>query len=131
MKQERSRTPWYYRYGYLSCTVRYMDGTQTTIQQHREIMEDVLGRELLTEEHVHHKDGNRTNNCPSNLEILTKSEHARQHAFELRGRRPWKHGTKSGYGYHKCRCDKCRAAHAATQRKWAAKRRSSPTGRRH
>lgn len=49
------------------------------IYQHRHVMEQVLGRKLDRKEHVHHKDGDRLNNDPSNLEILSASEHARQH----------------------------------------------------
>ena len=29
-----------------------------------------------------------------------------------RGRHPFKHGTATGYGYHKCRCKVCRKAHS-------------------
>lgn len=32
------------------------------------------------------------------------------------------HGTKSGYSYHKCRCDLCRAASTSAKRSWAQKR---------
>lgn len=45
------------------------------IREHRAIMQDYLGRELLPIELVHHKDGNKRNNDISNLEITTRSEH--------------------------------------------------------
>lgn len=44
--------------------------------QHRVVMEQVLGRTLLRTETVHHKDGNKANNDPSNLE-LWKGNHGR------------------------------------------------------
>ncbi len=44
--------------------------------EHRFVMEQHLGRPLLTEEVVHHIDGNRANNVISNLVILTASEHS-------------------------------------------------------
>ena len=47
------------------------------IYQHRELMSLFLGRPLLTEEHVHHIDGDRANNSLDNLEILSRAEHAR------------------------------------------------------
>lgn len=47
---------------------------------HRHVMEQHLGRELLEEEQVHHKDGNKINNDIKNLEIMTCAEHARLHA---------------------------------------------------
>ena len=57
--------------------------------QHRVVMEEHLGRKLLTSEHVHHKDHDRSNNILSNLEVMTASEHAKHHANErmLRKRR--------------------------------------------
>lgn len=47
---------------------------------HRLIMEQILGRELSSDELVHHIDGNKWNNDPSNLTIVTRREHAQIHA---------------------------------------------------
>lgn len=46
---------------------------------HRIVAEQMLGRPLRRDEIVHHKDGNKQNNNPSNLEVMTQSEHARLH----------------------------------------------------
>ena len=46
---------------------------------HREVMEEHLGRKLERWEEVHHIDENRLNNDISNLEVLSKSEHAKLH----------------------------------------------------
>ncbi len=48
--------------------------------EHRVIGELLAGRRLERWEHVHHKDENKHNNDPSNLEIMTASEHLRHHA---------------------------------------------------
>ena len=45
----------------------------------RQLMEKKLGRKLKRREHVHHKDGNRTNNDLNNLEIVPPSLHFRRH----------------------------------------------------
>lgn len=45
--------------------------------EHRWIMERVLGRRLSIKWDVNHKDGNKCNNHPSNLEYLSASEHRR------------------------------------------------------
>ena len=42
---------------------------------HRLVMETLLGRRLRTDEHVHHVDGDKHNNRPDNLQLLSASEH--------------------------------------------------------
>lgn len=46
---------------------------------HRIVMEQMIGRPLLTSEIVHHEDGNKQNNSPSNLSITTNAAHSREH----------------------------------------------------
>jgi len=50
--------------------------------EHRKIMRLKLGRPLESDEVVHHKDGNPLNNKPSNLQVMTRSEHTRLHIRE-------------------------------------------------
>lgn len=53
--------------------------------EHRVLMERMLGRSLMPGEVVHHKDGNKLNNDPSNLELLpSQAEHCRGHATKNR-----------------------------------------------
>lgn len=49
------------------------------VLMHRIVVENRLGRLLLPEEVVHHKDHNRKNNSPDNLEVMTNAEHVRMH----------------------------------------------------
>lgn len=47
--------------------------------EHRVVMERFLGRKLTPDEHVHHIDGDTLNNSPSNLQIVSASEHLKIH----------------------------------------------------
>lgn len=52
--------------------------------EHRCVAEAILGRKLQSGEIVHHRDGNKRNNCPENIVVFpSQSAHAKHHA-ELR-----------------------------------------------
>lgn len=70
---------------------------------YRQLMEEILGRKLLRNEVVHHKDEDPTNNDPDNLEVMTRSEHIRLHNY-LSPRRNHKRDS-SGRFTHKNRED--------------------------
>jgi hypothetical protein len=57
-------------------------------QEHRLVMEQQIGRVLRSDEHVHHRrPGEKWNNDPSNLEILSPSEHQRVTSAETKAKR--------------------------------------------
>jgi hypothetical protein len=53
-------------------------------RKHRFLMSQYLGRPLLRQEHVHHKNSNKQDNRKSNLELLTDKSHPRLHREEFR-----------------------------------------------
>lgn len=57
---------------------------------HRVVAEEMLGRKLKRGEIVHHRDGNKRNNSPGNLEVMTQSQHMRIHMAEMKYKRAQK-----------------------------------------
>jgi len=49
------------------------------VQEHRHLMELHIGRKLTSNECVHHKDRDKTNNSIGNLEIKTRAKHSYDH----------------------------------------------------
>lgn len=66
--------------GYLQFTSSEANGEHAGKSLHTVIAEWKIGRPLLPEEVVHHHDRNKQNNDPSNLMVMTQSEHAKLHA---------------------------------------------------
>lgn len=50
----------------------YPNNRKGWLLEHRYVMEQLLGRSLELHERVHHKDGDKANNAPDNLELWSK-----------------------------------------------------------
>lgn len=72
-----------------SCAKRFRDGQPDryrricvngrSVYEHRVIMARLLGRPLLRREVVHHRDGDKQNNDPANLELTNPTDHGVYH----------------------------------------------------
>lgn len=58
------------------------NGRRKQVFEHRLVMEQFLGRKLLSNEVIHHKDGNGLNNALENLELMEQSEHQNEHLMD-------------------------------------------------
>ena len=80
------------RYVYLTVPPNHpfacMANCRNEIAEHRLVMAEKLGRPLRQHEHVHHIDGDRTNNDPRNLMVLAGREHLRIEKLIELGRMP-------------------------------------------
>lgn len=69
--------------GYLSFTTSPSNGEHGGKLLHKVIAEWKIGRPLAEGEVVHHCDENKLNNAPSNLQVMTQSDHAKHHALKM------------------------------------------------
>lgn len=84
-ERQRTKARWLNAEGYVViCRPGHpncFDKARGYIFEHRAVMADSIGRPLLSEETVHHKNGNRQDNSPANLELWS-SNHGRGQRVE-------------------------------------------------
>lgn len=73
-----------------------VDGKQVNLREHRVVMAEVIGRELYRHETPHHKNGQRGDNRPENLELWSTSQPAGQ---RVEDKIAWAKEFLAQYGY--------------------------------
>lgn len=64
--------------------VVYLDDAPKFVMEHRWVMQQIIGRPLTHAERVHHLDGDRQNNDPTNLVLCAdQGEHLRKYHPDL------------------------------------------------
>jgi hypothetical protein len=61
-----------YRYVPVPLSLRHLTNGETPYQEHRIVMAQLLGRPLGAHESVHHRNGDRLDNRPENLELWSR-----------------------------------------------------------
>ena len=91
-----------------------VNNKRTTYRLHQAVWEYYNGK-IVGNMHIHHIDGNKSNNDISNLELLTPEEHLKKHSLQtaqLWQREDMKAASKLGR-------DKCKLWHASEEgKKW-------------
>lgn len=54
-----------------------------TRDEHRLVMESIIGRRLMYNEVIHHINGKPKDNRPENLQIMTRQEHGKLHGKQV------------------------------------------------
>lgn len=94
---------WYLHKSIIPAEYHSMIDKGNRILEHRLLYAKYIGRCLHSEEHIHHKDGNKLNNEIENLEITTRSAHIREHMLNNKyGRncRKWNYCLVCGDKHH-------------------------------
>ena len=87
---KKAESWWINSNGYVEGKIWLPDGTQIRVKRSRFVMEGILGRPLKSDEDVHHKDGNKVNDTPSNLKLIEHGKHTTVSNLT----RNYKHGYK-------------------------------------
>jgi|TARA_Y100000296_G_C4954322_1_gene147775 5-methylcytosine-specific restriction endonuclease McrA len=81
----------------------HLADTKGYAPEHRLVAEAQLGRTITKDDHVHHINGDKTDNRPANLVVLSAQEHS-QHHSSSGGKAAWQGHRKND---PTCDCKRC------------------------
>lgn len=67
------------KYYYVYMPRHHLANKAGKVYMHRYVASVMIGRPIANDEHVHHKNGDRADNRPENLEVMSATEHAKGH----------------------------------------------------
>lgn len=82
LHMSKNKTPWGFKFENADKTSNPRKRIQINkkrVYEHRWLMEQHIGRDLLKNEHVHHINGDPKDNRIENLQIVSPNEHAKIH----------------------------------------------------
>ncbi len=89
-RRNKSNTPASFRFNEFGYPMSYSSADNASIHVHRLVAVAEYGIDAVAGNDVHHKNEIRWDNRPENLEVLSRSDHVKEHREREYGDKPWR-----------------------------------------